>query len=59
MLEKGNLPQPDRVEYGYTCIRLIWSEPKLVMVVEIDKPPEGFKTVGRYLGEDDDEKEAA
>lgn len=43
MLERGDLPQPDWVEYGYTCIRLIWEEPKVVLVVQIDEPPEGFE----------------
>ena len=43
MLEKGGLPPPDAVEYGYTCIRLIFEEPKLCVVVDIDEPPDGFK----------------
>jgi hypothetical protein len=57
MLEQGDLPQPDWVEYGYTCIRLIWLEPKVVLIVEIDEPPEGFEPVGEYLTDlgDDDE----
>jgi hypothetical protein len=28
MLEENGLPEPDDVEYGYTCIRLIWWEPR-------------------------------
>jgi hypothetical protein len=36
LLESGGLPQPDSVEYGETCIRLFWHEPKLVVVVDID-----------------------
>jgi len=43
MLERDDLPQPDWIEYGYTCIRLIWEEPKVVLVVQIDEPPEGFE----------------
>ena len=43
MLRRSDLPQPDSVEYGHTCIRLLWHEPKLVMVVQIDEPPEGFE----------------
>ncbi len=60
MLESDGLPPPDRVEYGHTCIRLFWEEPKLMLVVEIDEPPEGFEVVGEYLddlfddGDDDD-----
>ena len=39
LLEQAGLPRPDTVEYGYTCIRLFWEEPKTVLVVEIDEPP--------------------
>jgi hypothetical protein len=38
LLDRGGLPQPDRVEYGFTCIRLIFEEPKLVVVIDIDDP---------------------
>lgn len=58
MLRRDDVPEPDRVEYGHTCIRLIWNEAKVALVVEIDKPPEGFEVVGKYLGDldlDDDE----
>jgi len=41
LLEEGGMPQPDYVEYGYTCIRLIFDEPKLCVVVDIDEPPDG------------------
>ncbi|HLY47965.1 MAG TPA: hypothetical protein VKR21_02110 [Solirubrobacteraceae bacterium] len=51
MLEDNGVPQPDVVEYGYTCIRLIWEEEKVVLVVEIDKPPEGFEVIGDYLSD--------
>lgn len=70
MLEEAGLPAPDRVEYGHTCIRFFWMEPKVVLVIEIDKPPEGFEVVGEYLEDmvdlvdldrdfDDDEEEEA
>jgi hypothetical protein len=36
MLEREGVPPPDRVEYGYGCIRLFWSESKLVLVIDID-----------------------
>lgn len=49
MLERGGLPQPDHVEYGYTCIRFLWDEQKVALVIEIDKPPEGFDVIGKYL----------
>jgi hypothetical protein len=41
LLEEGGLPQPDYIEYGYTCIRLIFEEPKLCVVIDIDEPPDG------------------
>jgi hypothetical protein len=40
LLDQGGLPQPDRVEYGYTCIRLFWDDTKSVVVVDIDEPEE-------------------
>jgi hypothetical protein len=38
LLEKSGLPQPDHIEYGYTCIRLFFEESKLVVVIDIDQP---------------------
>jgi hypothetical protein len=38
LLKQNDLPEPDHVEYGYTCIRLFFEEPKLVVVVDIDEP---------------------
>ena len=40
MLEQGGLPQPDEIEYGYTCIRLFWHEPKAAMVVDLYEHPD-------------------
>ena len=40
LLEESGLPQPDRVEYGFTCIRLFFEETKTVVVVDIDEPPD-------------------
>jgi hypothetical protein len=51
MLEEAGLPQPDAVEYGYTCIRFLWNREKLALVIEIDKPPEGFEVVGDYVSD--------
>lgn len=39
-LEENELPQPNAVEYGHTCIRLIFHDPKVVLVIDIDEPPE-------------------
>ena len=37
-LEDNHLPQPDFVEYGYTCIRLLYTAEKLCVVFDIDEP---------------------
>lgn len=42
MLIDNDLQQPDEVEYGHTCIRLLWHDPKAVVIVQIDEPPPGF-----------------
>jgi hypothetical protein len=44
-LEENGLPQPDTVEYGYTCIRLFWHDPKVAPVVDIDEPPEDVRSL--------------
>jgi len=38
LLEESGLPQPDYVEYGFTCIRLLFEETKTVLVIDIDEP---------------------
>jgi hypothetical protein len=40
LLEENGMPEPDEVEYGFTCIRLYWHETRLVLVVDIDPPPD-------------------
>ena len=37
LLEQNGLPSPDRIEYGYTCIRLYWDETKVVVIIDIDE----------------------
>ncbi|MGI8411634.1 MAG: hypothetical protein ACR2LV_02925 [Solirubrobacteraceae bacterium] len=37
LLEHNGLPQPDEIEYGYTCIRFLWHQTKAVVVVDIDE----------------------
>lgn len=41
LLEENGLPQPDHVEYGFTCIRLFFESTKHVVIVDIDEPPCG------------------
>ena len=38
LLEESGLPQPDHVEYGFTCIRLFFDSTKQVVVIDIDEP---------------------
>ncbi len=56
MFEESGLPEPDRVEYGHTCIRFFWDETKVVLVVDIDEPAEGFEVAGDYLEDLDDDE---
>jgi hypothetical protein len=49
LLEDNGLPQPDAVEYGYTCVRLFWEKTKHVVIIDIDEPPEGFELAGEQL----------
>ena len=49
LIESEGLPEPSRVEYGYTCIRLFWEESKLCLVIDIDEAPEGFEQIGEQL----------
>ncbi len=37
LLKRESVPLPDRIEYGFTCIRLYWDGPKVVLVVDIDE----------------------
>ena len=37
LLTDEGMPQPDEVEYGFTCIRFFWHEPKLCVIVDIDE----------------------
>jgi hypothetical protein len=38
LLEENGLPQPDQVEYGFTCIRLFFNRTKHVVIIDIDEP---------------------
>jgi hypothetical protein len=50
LLEEAGLPQPDWVEYGFTCIRLFFEETKTVVVIDIDKPEDMQVAPGRWFG---------
>jgi hypothetical protein len=51
LIESEGLPEPSRIEYGHTCIRVFWDESKLVLAVDIDEPPEGFEQIGEQIGD--------
>ena len=38
MLKAQEMPQPDEVQYGEGCIRLLWHEQKICLVIDIDDP---------------------
>jgi hypothetical protein len=38
LLDENDLPQPDHVEYGFTCIRLFFNSSKHVVVIDLDEP---------------------
>jgi hypothetical protein len=42
LLADNGMPEPDEVEYGHTCIRLLWHDQKAVVVIDIDDPPPGL-----------------
>ena len=52
LLEESGLPQPDHVEYGFTCIRFFFEETKTVVVIDIDEPEDVEGVVGAGDGED-------
>lgn len=49
LIEEHGLPEPDAIEYGHTCIRVLWHETKTVLVIDIDDPPEGWEYAGERL----------
>lgn len=36
LLRSEGMPQPDRVEYGYACVRFMFLESKTCVVIELD-----------------------
>ncbi len=36
LLAEQGLPAPTLIEYGYTCIRLIWPESRIALRIDID-----------------------
>lgn len=46
MLEAEGTPQPDRVEYGFDCIRLFWTDSRVCLVIDIDDYSEIDEALG-------------
>ncbi len=61
MLEREGMPMPDEVEYGFGCIRLFFTEPKVMLVVDIDDYSEVDEAIAKRAasGELADEAEGA
>ena len=36
LLAEQGIPEPTWIEYGFTCIRLVWGESRLILRVDID-----------------------
>jgi hypothetical protein len=36
LLEEAGLPQPDEVEYGENCIRLLWHDREAAVIVDLE-----------------------
>jgi hypothetical protein len=37
MVENEGLPEPDHIEYGIDCIRVLWWESKVALVIDFDE----------------------
>ena len=60
LLKDNRLPEPDGVEYGYTCVRFFFEESKACVVVDIDNPDDDATLYDVTLaelaaGEDEDD----
>lgn len=51
LLEDAGLPAPDEVQYGENCVRLLWHDRKVALVVELDEFDE-IDAHGGYTLED-------
>jgi hypothetical protein len=49
LLEENGLPQPDYVEYGFTCIRFFFNRTKHVVVIDLDEPEDAQVDVDREV----------
>jgi hypothetical protein len=47
LLVREDVPVPDRIEYGFDCVRLFWDKQEVVLVVELDEIGEESSGAGR------------
>ena len=40
LLKEQDVPPPDEIEYGHACIRLLWNESKVALVVDLEDDPD-------------------
>jgi hypothetical protein len=50
LLEDSGLPNPDQVEYGTACVRFLWHDLKVAVIVDLDDFDE-VDAVGGYQRE--------
>ncbi|MGI8713370.1 MAG: hypothetical protein ACR2NR_09340 [Solirubrobacteraceae bacterium] len=48
LLRSEGMPEPDAVEYGHTCIRLFFEQPKTCVVIDIDEDPRDDDSDGNF-----------
>lgn len=40
LLDASGLPKPDTIEHGESCVRFLWSDRKVAVVIELDELPD-------------------
>jgi hypothetical protein len=51
LLEDSGLPLPDEVEYGTQCVRFLWLDRKVAVVVDLDETVGEVEANGGYTRE--------
>jgi hypothetical protein len=51
LLEDVGLPLPDEVEYGAACVRFLWLDRKVAVVIDLDEGFEEAEANGSYARE--------
>ena len=50
LLRSEGMPQPDEVEYGFACVRFLYHESKLCVVIDLD--PDAGESGSDRIGSD-------